>query len=133
MLLPHAQVSCDELEAGQAPSQNPPSGGSSSLVQATQPIVLSWSLGHVFQQEASLRAVQGSAHLFSNLQTDIGKHMQKFEQTALRTSLRVPAGLVHPSALPPALDAPHTPADEAKADAQLAELRQRIAEVCLCV
>ena len=77
--------------------------------------------------------MQGSAHLFSNLQTDIGKHMQKFEQTALRTSLRVPAGLVHPSALPPALDAPHTPADEAKADAQLAELRQRIAEVCLCV
>ncbi len=77
--------------------------------------------------------MQGSAHLFSNLQTDIGKHMQKFEQIALRTSLRVPAGLVHPSALPPALDAPHTPADEAKADAQLAELRQRIAEVCLCV
>ena len=79
-----------------------------------------------------MHAVQGSAHLFSNLQADIGKHMQKFEQNALRTSLRVPAGLVHPSALPPALDAPHTPEDEAQADAQLAELCQRIAEVCQC-
>ena len=74
--------------------------------------------------------MQGSAHLFSNLQADIGKHMQKFEQTALRTSLRVPAGLVHPSSLPPALDAPHTPEDEVKADAELAELRQKIGEVC---
>ena len=79
--------------------------------------------------EAPWHAVQGSAHLFSNLQTDIGKHMQKFEQAALRTSLRVPAGLVHPSALPPALEALHSPEDEEKADAQLAQLRRKIGEV----
>ena len=84
----------------------------------------------MFQQEAFLHAVQGSAHLFSNLQAEIGKHMQRFEQTALRTSLRVPAGLVHPSSLPPALDVRHTPEDEVTADAQLVELRQRIQEVC---
>ena len=86
--------------------------------------------GHECQQQAISHAVQGSAHLFSNLQADIGQHMQKFEQTALRTSLRAPAGLVHPASLPPALDAPHTPEDEAQADAQLAALRQRIGEVC---
>ena len=41
-------------------------------------------------------------------------------------------GSCTPPRYPPALDVPHTPEDEAQADAQLAELCQRIAEVCQC-
>lgn len=75
-------------------------------------------------------SLQGSAHLFSDLQADLGKHMQKFEQTAVRTSLRVPPGLLHPSSLPHAEAPPCTPEDEQSADSQLAQLRQRIEQVC---
>ena len=76
-----------------------------------------------------MHEAQGSAHLYSSLQMDIGKHMQKFEQTALRTSLRVPPGLLHPSSLPLAVNAPCTQEIEQSADAQLAQLRHKIEEV----
>ena len=79
-------------------------------------------------------AVQGSAHLFSTLQADLTQHMQRFEQAALRDSLSVPPGLLHPSALPSPPAIPHTPEDEQRADAQLAELRHKIKQVrCRCV
>ena len=78
--------------------------------------------------------MQGSAHLFSTLQADLTQHMQRFEQAALRDSLSVPPGLLHPSALPAAPAVPCTPEDEQRADAQLAELRHKIKQVrCQCV
>ena len=81
-----------------------------------------------------IAAVQGSAHLFSTLQADLTQHMQRFEQAALRDSLSVPPGLLHPSALPAAPAVPCTPEDEQRADAQLAELRHKIKQVrCHCV
>ncbi len=78
--------------------------------------------------------MQGSAHLFSTLQADLTRHMQRFEQAALRDSLSMPPGLLHPSALPAALAAPCTPEDEQRADAQLAELRHKLKQVrCHCM
>ena len=74
--------------------------------------------------------MQGSAHLFSTLQADLTKHMQRFEQAALRDSLNIPPGLLHPSALSSAPAVPCTPEDEQSADAQLAELRHKIKQVC---
>ncbi|CAL8467265.1 g6801 [Coccomyxa elongata] len=73
--------------------------------------------------------LQGSAHLFRQLQADLAKHMQEFERAALRTSLNIPAGLIlNQAAL--AEDGPRfTAEDEQRVDSQLSKLRQEIQEV----
>ncbi|KAK9917003.1 hypothetical protein WJX75_009861 [Coccomyxa subellipsoidea] len=67
------------------------------------------------------------ARLFLQVQADLGKHLQEFERTALRTSLSVPAGLILDKAALAEGGRPRfTAEDEQRVDSQLAALRQEI-------
>ncbi|EIE26869.1 hypothetical protein COCSUDRAFT_59376 [Coccomyxa subellipsoidea C-169] len=68
----------------------------------------------------------GSAHLFRQVQADLGKHLQEFERAGLRTSLSVPAGLILDQAALAEGGPKFTAEDEQRVDGQLATLRQEI-------
>ncbi len=72
---------------------------------------------------------QGSAHLFRQVQADLGKHLQDFERAGLRTSLSVPAGLILDQAALAEGGPKFTAEDEQRVDGQLATLRQEIQQV----
>jgi hypothetical protein len=63
------------------------------------------------------------------VQADLGKHLQEFERTALRTSLSVPAGLILDKAALAEGGPRFTAEDEQRVDSQLAALRQEIQQV----
>ena len=77
--------------------------------------------------------MQGSARLHARLQERLARHLAAFERCALATSLHVPAGLLLPGPGPgqgagsgPA--PPVAPAEEAAADAELADLAAQLSQ-----